>query len=360
MSERLKEYEAMAAKFDTVSAPAAQSEQSLKNVDAELKKKPGDTQRASSGFQRFGSVLKTVEATALQTAGTLAKMSLKTVASGAKAVGNGFKSAAKAVGNGFKSAAKGIKNFITRTKSASASSKGLVKQLTSLKTMLLSKIKAAIISSIWNGAKESLQQLAKFSSEFDKSMSNIKNSTKELSANLGVSISELIKAVEPMLTQLIDMLSRALTYLNAFFAMMQGKTTMTVAKKQTESYAESLDDAAESAEELKNQVYGFDELNKRTETKDEKKEDKNDGSDLYEEVPIDSILPDEVKDALDELKDLIENEDWTGLGEKIAEGLNAILKAIDDWINNVLRPEGVKWAKNIAEILNGQIGRAHV
>lgn len=344
MSEKLKEYEAMAAKFDTISEPANRSEQSLEDVDAELKKKPDDTQKASNGFRKFGSVLKTVAVIALRTAATLAKLSLKAVASGAKAVGNGFKTASK-----------GIKSFITRTKSASTASKGLVKQLTSLKTMLLSKIKAAIISSIWNGAKESLQELAKFSDEFDKSMSNIKNSAKELSANLGVSLGEIIKAVEPLLTQLMDMLSRALTYLNAFFAMMQGKTTMTVAKKQTESYAESLDDAAESAEELQNQVYGFDQLNKRTESKENNDGDKNDSNDLYEEVPINSILPDEIKDMLDEIKDLIENENWTGLGEKIAEGLNAILKAIDDWINNVLRPEGVKWARAIAEILNGLV-----
>lgn len=340
MSERLKEYEAMAAKFDTVSAPAEQSEQSLKDVDAELKKKPGDTQRASSGFQKFGSVLKTIASTALRTAGTLAKLSLKAVASGAKAVGNGFKNAAK-----------GIKSFITRTKSASASSKGLVKQLTSLKTMLLSKIKAAIISSIWNGAKESLQELAKFSDEFDASMSNIKNSAKELSANLGVSLGELIKAVEPMLTQLLDMLSRAITYINAFFAMMQGKTTMTVAKKQTESYADSLDDAADSAEELKNQVYGFDELNKRS---DNKSDDSGTG-DLFEEVPVDSMLPDEIKSYFQSIKDAVGLENWNSVGEMIAEGLSSATQTVDNWINSVLRPAGVKWSGVIAEVLNGLV-----
>lgn len=261
-----------------------------------------------------------------------------------------FQAAAK----GMRKLAEGIGNFIKKARAAKNHSNSLVKSLTSLKRILITRIKRMFISSIFNSAKESLQTLAQFSDAFNQSMSNIKNSAKGLSANLAVSLGGLISAIEPVLTKIINMISTAISYLNAFFAMLGGKSTMTVAKKQTESYADSLDGAAGAAEELKNQVYGFDELNKRS-------DNSNSGGggssadDLFEEVPIDSVLPEEIQNLFQSIKDAIAAGDWFGVGGLIADGLNAGMQVVDDWINNTFRPMGVQWAKNIAELLNGLV-----
>ena len=335
MAARLAEYESLAEQFDTITEPANESEQSLKKVDQELQKKPKDAQAASSAFQKFGSVLRSIGSAALKVVGTLAKIP--------------FQATAK----GIKLAAEKMKGFVTQARKATLTSNGLVKALTSVKRMLISRVKRMFISQIFNGMKEALQTLAKFSDTFNSAMSNIKNSAKELSGNLAVSFGNLITAIEPVLTQIINALSKAITYINAFFALLSGKTTMTVAKKQTDSYRDSLDGAAKSAEDLKNQVYSFDELNKRSDKDSSGGAD--DGSDLFEEVPIDSVIPEEIKKFLDELKDLWENQEFFDFGKKLAEALNSILQTADDWINNVFRPKGVEWAGNIAEILNGLV-----
>ena len=300
---------------------------------------------ASQHVSVFREKLRQLGATALQTAGNLAKISFK-------AMGGAVRAAA----NGVKTLASRLKSYISQAKSAKLQSNALVKALTSMKRLLITRIKRMFISSIFNSAKESLQTLAKFSDTFNSAMSNIKNSAKQLSGNLAVSMGTLIEKLEPILTQFLETLSKVITYVNAFFAMLSGKTTMTVAKKQTDSYRDSLDGAAKSAEELKNQVYGFDELNKRNGKDDDG--GAGDGSDLFEEVPIDSLFPEELsklKDYLMELKDLWQNGEFFNFGKKLGEGLSELLQSLDDWINNKFRPKGVQWAKNIAELLNGLV-----
>ena len=300
---------------------------------------------ASQHVSVFREKLRQLGATALQTAGNLAKISFK-------AVGGAVRAAA----NGVKTLASRLKSYISQAKAAKLQSNALVKALTSMKRLLITRIKRMFISSIFNSAKESLQTLAKFSDTFNSAMSNIKNSAKQLSGNLAVSMGTLIEKLEPILTQFLETLSKVITYVNAFFAMLSGKTTMTVAKKQTDSYRDSLDGAAKSAEELKNQVYGFDELNKRNGKDDDG--GASDGSDLFEEVPIDSLFPEELsklKDFLLELKDLWQNGEFFNFGKKLGEGLSELIQSLDDWINNKFRPKGVEWAKNIAELLNGLV-----
>ena len=173
------------------------------------------------------------------------------------------------------------------------------------------------------------------------------------------------------------------------------------AEKTTDSYGESAAEAAEEVKELNRQQYSFDELNKRSE-KDVKNNidalddlssyDPSDldpysgydptnpsydpsnpsnsgydpyngldpqavqqAQDMFEEVPIGSQLPEKLSGLFDELKRLWENGDYFNFGKLLGEGFNGILQKIDDWINNVFRPNGVKWAGIIAEVLNGLV-----
>lgn len=308
------------------------AQEALAQAAGAMSNNPGGgapTEEKISMWSRLGSAMKSVGSTALQITGTLAKIPFRVAAAGVEKLTTG------------------IKAFVRNAKNAKLQANALVKSLTSLKRMLITRIKRMFISGIFNEAKESLRTLAKFSDTFNQSMSNIKNSAKQLSGSLAVSLGNLVNTLEPMITSLLNSISKALTYINALFAMFSGKTTMTVAKKQTDSYRDSLDDASKSAKDLKNQVYGFDELNKRS--------GKSDGSDLFEEVPIDSVLPESLKELFDKLKELWENGEYFDFGKKLAEALNAGLQKLDDWFNNVLRPKGTEWAKNIAEVFSGLV-----
>ena len=259
-----------------------------------------------------------------------------------------------AMKNGAKSVISKLKEFTSHSKNAELSAKSLTRSLTSLKTTMVSRVKRMFISAIFSQMKEALNSLAKFSSTFNTAMSNLKNNATQLSANMAVALGNLITAIEPILTKIISALSTAMSYLNAFFAMLSGKNTMIVAKKQTASYADSLDKAGSAAKELKTQLMGFDEIERMNEdTSSSGSGSTGTGGDLFEKIPIDSVLPAQVQAYFDRLKAAIQAGDWEGVGRIIAEGLNSGMKVVDNWINTVLRPMGVLWAGRVADILNG-------
>ncbi|MDY4221727.1 MAG: hypothetical protein SOX71_04410 [Candidatus Faecousia sp.] len=335
MMARLAEYQAMAGNFDTISAPAQASRAALASVDAELQQKPRDAGAASSALARFGGVLRSMGSAALTATKNLAQTSFKAFSSG---IGGAVSS---------------LKSFVTQSHKARAGTNGLLRGLTSLKTMLVSRMKRMFISAIINGIQDGIKALAQFSTEFNTSMSNIKNASKGLSANLSVSLGGLIRAIEPVVTRIINAISRAISYLNALFAMLGGKSTVTVAKKQMDSYADSAAGAGGAVKELKRQVYGFDELNKRSKDSDGGGGGGSNAGDLFEEVPIDSLLPDTIKGLFDRIKAAYEANDWTEIGRVIADGLNMGMEAVDNWITGTLQPKAVTWAQRTGQLING-------
>ena len=314
-------------KLSETLARLTETQSNLSSLTASMTQTSAAGNRVNVFLGSFGTALKSAGRSALSLAKNMARIPLSAMKAGLKAVTSR------------------LKEFISHSKKTELSAKGLVKTLTSLKTVLVGRIKRMFISSIFSQMKEALNQLATFSGAFNQSVSNIKNNATQLSANLAALMSRLIVAIEPVLTAIISAVSTAMSYLNAFFAMLGGKTTMIVAKKQTASYADSLNDAAQGAKELKRQLMGFDEINRM---------EKNDssgsggaggsGGDLFEEVPIDSVLPAEVAAYFEQLKAAIAAGDWEGVGKIIAEGLNTGLAVVDNWINTVLRPMGVKWS----------------
>ncbi len=77
-------------------------------------------------------------------------------------------------------------------------------------------------------------------------------------------------------------------------------------------------------------------------------------ADMFEEVPIDSILDDTINDWIDKFKEAIKSGDWESVGAMIAQSLNTALEVVDNWINNV-KSKAIEWASNIARILNGLV-----
>lgn len=186
MQAQLAGYEQTAAGFDVISDPAANSEASLRRVDSELRQKPKDASTAGSAMQKFGNVLKSAASTALRMNAALAKMVFKGVFTGAKAAANG------------------LKKFFSKTKDGVLSVQGLVKSLTSLKTILLSSIKSTFISGTIQSIKACVSSLAQYSSAFNASMSSMKNAVKGLSANLAVTFGNLVNAVAPAISTIIS------------------------------------------------------------------------------------------------------------------------------------------------------------
>ena len=303
--------------------------------------------QATQETRRFSDILKSAASSALRLTASLAKIPLN-------AARTGFKKLGQSVGE-----------YIKKAQNAKLSSNSLVKALTSVKRMLISRVKRMFISGIFNGVKESLTQLAQYSTSFGAAMNRIKTAASGLKTNLASTIGGLIEAVEPFITRFLNMLSKMVSYVNAAFSFLRGKSTVTTANtaaSSVQSYSNNMGSAAsntkkaaEAQKELNRQVYGFDELNKRMDEENEDETPEDYAVNPFTDSPISDALPENLKDWLQELKDLWDNEDYFGFGQKLAEKLNEMMQIADDWINNVFRPQGVKWAKNIAEVLNGLV-----
>ena len=302
--------------FSQAAQEAAQSAQGLENASNAL-----------------GVALGTVARAGLSAAKSIAKIAFKAVAAAAK----------KAVS--------GLKSFSSHSRKAVLSSNALVKSLTSLKRLLITRVKRMFISSIFKNVQEDIQSLAQYSSAFNASMNAMKGSAKQLSGNVAVALGNLIMAVEPIITRLLTLLNSAITRFNEFFALLNGKKTVTSAATGAEDYAQSMEAASQAQQKLNRELYSFDELNRQSDKSSSNADTGGVAGAAFEEIPIN--LPAGVSDWVDRLKAAWGSQDWYGVGEILAEGLNMGVQRVDNWINTTLRPKGVEWAARTAKILNG-------
>lgn len=339
MEAALETYKQAAAGFNVIEDPANQSTAALQNVDRELKQKGPDAESAKSGLSGFGNMLKSVGQAALSAVGGFARLNFKALQTGAKGAVSGIGRLIS-----------GLRNLRKHSGQSALSSNGLVKSLLSIKRMLLTRIKRTFISALFNSLKNGLHSFAKYSSAFNAAMSGMKNSMTGMSGNIAVFAGNLVSAIAPAISTIIDWISKAISYLNAFFALLSGKSTYTVAKKGTDDYAKSLKGAGGAAKNLKDQVYGFDELNRAD---DNSGGGGGGGSGVEFTEESLSNLPSSLTDFMESIKAAFAAEQFEEVGAIVANGLNGIVTKVDDWINNKFRPAAEKWARNIARILNG-------
>lgn len=314
----------------------------------------------------LGGILTRVAGTALKVTATLAKLAGTAVVTVLERIGQAALTAAKnlarmagkAITSGLDNLKSKLQSLSKANKQGTLTSNGLVKALTSVKTMLKSRIKRMFISYLMNEIKNAMSLLVQFSGAFNAAVSGMRNGATELGGNLAVMFSNVVNAIAPAITAIINMVSQATSYLNAFFAMLGGKSTVTVAKKQTDDYAKSLKDATGATKDLNkaNKTLGIDELNVIS---DDSSSGGGAGSkkpaDLYEEVAIDDLLPTDVSAWFDRIKAAFENGDWYGIGNIISEGLNTAMGTVDKWITGTLQPVANTWASRIAQALNGLV-----
>ena len=263
------------------------------------------------------------------------------LASGLRSVASGAKKATSKL-LGFNSAAKGGINPVN----------ALIRGLTSFKRMFITRLKRTFMSQIFNEMKEGVQQFALYSASFNQAMSNIKNTGSQIAAQAASLVGSVITAIEPMLTRLLALINSVITAISALFAKFSGKSTVAVAAKGTQSYADSLKNAAggasKAAKEQKKfnaELYGWDELTKQSKQDDSDSGGGGASGPQWSEVPVDDILKD------------WEGIDWFQKGyewaEKFADALDAI-----PWES--IQEGARKAGTAIAQFLNGVFANLHL
>lgn len=232
----------------------------IDRMNSDLKVLEGELELTKLKAQEAANELKNIEDSGEQGSGKTQKS-----IQGIRASFAGVISAIDKTRGGFSKVGSAVKSAFGKINSHVKKSSGLLKTMGSrMKSMLLSMLVFNWISKGWNtlisDMKEGFQNLAKYSSEYNKSISSLKSANAELKNNLASAFAPIIQMAIPYLVKLIDWLNTAANAIAKFFAALQGKSTYTKAVKQNINYAASLKDVGDSAKKSAGALASFDDL----------------------------------------------------------------------------------------------------
>ena len=185
----------------------------------------------------------------------------------ADTINNVQQTAAKA-GKAAQDAGKGIKEM---SKEASKAQKPLGNFVSSLKRIAFYRIIRGIIKSISQALQEGLEKAYIFSSgvdgegnRFASAMDRMKSAGNQMKGQLGSAFISLLAAVEPVLIALINIVTKVADAISQLFAAFTGKTYLK-ANTTAAQFADTMARGGAAAKEWKNQLLGFDEINRLNE-----------------------------------------------------------------------------------------------
>lgn len=184
----------------------------------------------------------------------------------------------------------------------------------------------AAIKFVTDGFKEGLENAYQFSKvvgyELAGTMDRLATKSLTMKNQLGSAFGGLIMAAEPVLLQLIGLVTRAANALAQLMAIIGGRTTYLKAIDTVTEYGEAIGGAGQAAKEAMKYLAPFDELNRLPGDNGSSSggggSHTPDYSAMFEETPVAQALQDFVTDFKISVSDVL--FDWTDLtGEQIAE-----------------------------------------
>lgn len=161
-------------------------------------------------------------------------------------------------------AKKQISTMVTSSvkKSVDSFTKSIKGMVSSFARILKYRIIRNVIKNIAEGFQIGVQNLARYSSAFNETMTKLTTSSLYFKNAIGTMVAPVLNYFIPILEQAINKIVEFINKINMMVAVAQGAATFYQAKKYTVDYAKSLDGASKSADKLKRSLMGFDEINK--------------------------------------------------------------------------------------------------
>ena len=162
-------------------------------------------------------------------------------------------------------------------------------------------------------------------SYISKALDRLSSAQFKMSNQLGAAWSTLIATIEPILIQLIELVTRAAEAITQFFAALGGKTTYLKATNYAKDWADETEKGNKAAKEWKNQLMGFDEINRLEAPSDTSTSDIADKYKDYENMFEES----DISDFFKRIKELIDSGEWGKLGTMLGEKFNDLVNNFD-------------------------------
>lgn len=227
---------------------------------------------------------------------------------------------------------------------------GLANFLSSLKRIAMYRILRTIIKEITSAFSEGLQNAYAFSQgisteghRFAAALNGMKTAGSTMTNQLGSAFIALLATIAPVINKIMSLISSLANALSQLFAIFTGGTYLK-AVEVPQQWADAAGGAASAAKEWKNQLLGFDEIN-RLEAPDGGGGGGGGGginpAAMFEDTPIDGIFA-KIKAKLDELKNSLNFEplikSWEHLKQAVS-GFADVVKSALAWAwENILKP----------------------
>ena len=172
-------------------------------------------------------------------------------------------------------AATALKNVTSAVKGLSKEAKSAKNPLenfvSSLKRIAYYRFIRSIIKAITQAFQEGLEKAYIFSSGIDgeghrfaEALDRMKSAGNQMKGQLGSAFAGLLAAIEPILITIINLITKVADAISQFFAAFTGKTYLK-ANATAAQFADTMKSGAGAAKEWKNQLMGFDEINRLNE-----------------------------------------------------------------------------------------------
>lgn len=163
------------------------------------------------------------------------------------------------------------KGFREMAKEFAKSDGPITRLLSSLKRIAMYRILRTILKEIGKAFSEGLEKAYIFSSgiqteghRFAEAMDRMKSSSNQMKGQIGAAFIALLAAIEPILIAIINLAIRVADAISQFMSAFTGKTYLK-ANATAAKFADTMARGGAAAKEWKNQLLGFDEINRLNE-----------------------------------------------------------------------------------------------
>lgn len=165
---------------------------------------------------------------------------------------------------------------------------------------------------------------------------------------LGAAFGSLLAAIAPIINTIISLITALATAITQLFAAFTGGTFLK-AKDVSSKFADDMQRGGGAAKEWKNQLMGFDEINRL--------EDQNGGGggggasalnpeDMFDVETVEGAFA----DFVNQLKKSIRSGDWQGVGKLLGDKINSIFPSSEKW---------KAWGTKVGNALKGIVNSAY-
>ena len=240
----------------------------------------------------------------------------------AKGLSAGFKGLGKLATQPFKQAIPTLKTYASKLS-------GIIG---GFKRIVMYRAIRSIIREITQAFQEGIKNLYQWSAltngKFKQSMDSISTSMTYFKNSLGAAVAPIINSLAPAIDWLIDKIVALINVLNQLFAKLSGASSWTRAVKKAQEYEEAVGGAGGAAKEALRYLAPFDELNRLP------SENKgggggggaNEASGMFEEV---FEFSEKISEFAENVRTAFLNSDWQGLGTLIGNKVNELVEGID-------------------------------